>query len=237
MSSRGLGTAHGVGCRAYPKGRSPAVGERRSSESSAEPLGNRRLARVPLPQATPTRIASARSSPRHRDEEPVDPFRAPKNPLQYLPERIDTTQLAILSTEINPQILRRSQILIHKIQMTKTSWDGRYDLEDRTFEFARRVRAFVKRLPRTVCNREDVKQVVRSSGSVGADYIEANEALSKKDFKMRIRISRKESKESRYWLRLLDTHDDVALNSDREHLAQEATELMRIFGSILNRSQ
>jgi four helix bundle protein len=81
----------------------------------------------------------------------------------------------------------------------------RYDLEDRTFAFAAKVRRFVKSLPRTICNIEGVKQVVRSSGSVGANYIEANEALSKKDFLMRIRICRKESKESRYWLRLLDT--------------------------------
>jgi four helix bundle protein len=92
--------------------------------------------------------------------------------------------------------------------MTKTSGSDRYDLEERTFQFARRVRAFVKRLPRTVCNVEDVKQVVRSSGSVGANYIEANESLSKKDFLHRIRISRKESKETRYWLRLLDTHEN-----------------------------
>jgi four helix bundle protein len=73
-----------------------------------------------------------------------------------------------------------------------------YDLEERTFQFAQQVRAFVKLLPRTVCNIEDVKQVVRSSGSVGANYIEANEALGKKDFLMRLRISRKEAKESRY---------------------------------------
>ena len=82
--------------------------------------------------------------------------------------------------------------------MTETPGQPQYDLEDRTYEFARSVRAFVKRLPRTICNTEDVKQVVRASGSVGANYIEANEALSKKDFRMRIRISRKESKETRY---------------------------------------
>jgi four helix bundle protein len=121
--------------------------------------------------------------------------------------------------------------------MTKTSGQGTYDLEDRTYEFARRVRAFVKRLPHTVCNAEEVKQVVRSSGSVGANYIEANEALSKKDFRMRIRISRKESKETRYWLRLLDTREDAELNAERDRLVQESTELMRIFGAILQRSE
>ena len=104
--------------------------------------------------------------------------------------------------------------------MTETPGGGRYDLEDRTYEFARRVRAFVKRLPRTICNIEDVKQVVRSSGSIGANYIEANEALSKRDFRMRIRISRKESKETRYWLRLLDTQGDAALEIEHNALAR-----------------
>ena len=66
-------------------------------------------------------------------------------------------------------------------QMTKRPRDNEYDLEERTYRFARRVRAFVKRLPRTICNEEDVRQAVRSSGSVGANYIEANEAHSKKD--------------------------------------------------------
>lgn len=121
--------------------------------------------------------------------------------------------------------------------MTKTKRDSQYDLEDRTYEFARRVRAFVKRLPRSICNTEDVKQVVRSSGSVGANYIEANEALSKKDFRMRIRISRKESKETCYWLRLLETLDDEALGAERDKLVQESTELMRIFGAILQKSE
>lgn len=111
-----------------------------------------------------------------------------------------------------------------------------YDLEDPTYEFAREIRAFVKRLPRTICNIEDVKQVVRSSGSVGANYIEANESLGKKDFRMRIRISRKESKETRYWLRLLDTEDVAALNGERDRLIQESTELMCIFGAILQKS-
>jgi four helix bundle protein len=121
--------------------------------------------------------------------------------------------------------------------MTKTRGESRYDLEDRTYEFAPRVRAFVKRLPRTICNTEDVKQVVRSSGSIGANYLEANEALSKKDFLMRIRISRKESKETWYWLRLLDTKHDTSLNEERDQLVQESTELMRIFGTILRKSE
>jgi four helix bundle protein len=120
--------------------------------------------------------------------------------------------------------------------MTETADRKQYDLEDRTFAFARDVRAFVKKLPRTVCNAEDVKQVVRSSGSVGANYIEANESLGKKDFRMRIRISRKEAKETRYWLRLLDTRSDTTLDAAREQLVQESTELMLILGAILKKS-
>jgi four helix bundle protein len=112
-----------------------------------------------------------------------------------------------------------------------------YDLEERTYEFARRVRAFVRKLPRTVCNQEDVKQLVRSSGSVASNYIEANEALGKKDFLMRIRISRKESKESRLWLRCLFTGDASALDSERNELIQESIELMLIFGAILRKSE
>jgi four helix bundle protein len=113
----------------------------------------------------------------------------------------------------------------------------RYDLEDRTYEFAKAVRAFVKRLPRTICNIEDVKQVVRSSGSVGANYIEANDSLSRKDFLMRVRICRKESKESRYWLRLLDTRDSSDLDKDRTRMIDEADQLMKIFGAILGNSE
>ena len=88
--------------------------------------------------------------------------------------------------------------------MTKHSKPKRYDLEDRTLKFAKDVRTFIKLLPKTAAHFEDGKQLIRSSGSVGANYIEANDSLSKKDFLMRIKISRKEAKESRYWLRLLD---------------------------------
>ena len=90
---------------------------------------------------------------------------------------------------------------------------------------------------KTIANIEDGKQLVKASGSVGANYIEANESLSKKDFIMRIKICRKEAKESRYWLRLIDTQDDLQLNNELKDLVQEATELMNIFGSILRNSK
>jgi len=120
--------------------------------------------------------------------------------------------------------------------MTKKSNYKQYDLEDRTAEFAKNVRVFVKRLKWSIGNQEDGKQVVRLSGSVGANYIEANEALSKKDFKMRIKICRKEAKESRYWLKLTDTEASPDLEGLRADLVQEATELMNIFGAILQKS-
>ena len=112
-----------------------------------------------------------------------------------------------------------------------------YDLEERTFRFAQRVREFVKKLPKTLANIEDSVQLVDASGSVGANYIEANEAISKKDFAYRIKICRKESKESRYWLRLVDTNGELSLERERKELIQEATELMKIFGSIVQKSE
>jgi len=78
-----------------------------------------------------------------------------------------------------------------------------FDLEERTFQFAEAMRLFIKTLPNTLSMIEDSKQLVRASGSVGANYREANESLSKKDFILRMRISRKEAKECVYWLRLL----------------------------------
>lgn len=112
-----------------------------------------------------------------------------------------------------------------------------YDLEDRTLQFAKAVRSFVKIIQKDLTNLDDCKQLLRSSGSVGANYIEANEALSKKDFIMRIKISRKEAKESRYWLRLIDVLGDPNLEDERLHLVQESQELMNIFGAILHKSQ
>lgn len=110
-----------------------------------------------------------------------------------------------------------------------------YNLEERTYDFARRVNVYVKRLSRTITNIENGKQLTRSAGSVAANYIEANEALSKKDFLMRVRISKKETKESRLWLRLTNpSREDEA---ERTALIQESNELMRIFGAIIENSK
>lgn len=114
---------------------------------------------------------------------------------------------------------------------------NKYDLEERTFEFAKRVIKFCKKLKRTTENIKLIDQVVRAAGSIGANYIEANEALSKKDFVMRIKISRKESKESRYWLRLIVETNNLESDEEGKFLIQESFEFVRIFNSILTKSQ
>ena len=113
----------------------------------------------------------------------------------------------------------------------------KYDLEERTFNFAKDVRLFVKTLPKTLANIEDSKQVIKSSGSVGANYIEANESLSKKDFLIRAKISRKEAKESHYWLRLIDETNNMKDGTESKRLIQEALELKKIFSSIIEKSK
>jgi four helix bundle protein len=112
-----------------------------------------------------------------------------------------------------------------------------YDLEERTFQFAKAVRLFVKTLPKTIANIEDGKQAVKASGSVGANYREANESLSKKDFLMRMKISRKEAKESAFWLRLIYETNNLKNANDAQNLMQEANELKKILSSILKKSE
>ncbi len=112
-----------------------------------------------------------------------------------------------------------------------------YDLEERTYQFAKAVRLFVKTLPKTIAIIEDGKQLIKASGSVGANYIEANESLSKKDFSMRIKISRKEAKESAYWLRLINETNKLKNADEAPSLIQEANELKKIFSSILVKSK
>jgi four helix bundle protein len=91
-------------------------------------------------------------------------------------------------------------------------------------------------LPRNVCDLEIAKQIIRSAGSIGANYIEANEALSKKDFLMRIKISRKEAKECIYWFKIIEI-ENPDFQQEQADLLKEATELMKIFGSILQKSK
>jgi four helix bundle protein len=112
-----------------------------------------------------------------------------------------------------------------------------YDLEERTFQFAKNVRIFVKTLPCTMANIEDGKQLIKSTGSIGANYREANEALSKKDFLMRVKISRKEAKESVYWLRLIYETNNLRNSAEAKILLHEADELKKILSSIVEKSK
>jgi four helix bundle protein len=109
-----------------------------------------------------------------------------------------------------------------------------FDLEERTYKYAKDVFSFVNSCPKTVVNTEIIHQLVRSAGSVGANYIEAREALSKKDFALRVKICRKETKESAYWLRLVEikSSDD---EKTRQELTAETGELLKIFASIVEK--
>jgi len=117
--------------------------------------------------------------------------------------------------------------------MTEIKNSKQYNLEDRTYLFARKIRDFVRIAPKNLANIEYIKQLIRSSSSVGANYIEANEALSRKDFELRIKICRKEAKESIYWLKLIETEE--SLQTEQNNLINECTELMKIFGSIITK--
>ncbi len=111
-----------------------------------------------------------------------------------------------------------------------------YNLETRTKLFAMRVRKWINQLPKSITTNEDCKQLTRSSGSIGANYLEANESLSKKDFQMRIKIAKKEAKESVFWIDLLE-QKNANLEEERLLLSQECHELMNILGAILRNSQ
>jgi len=108
-----------------------------------------------------------------------------------------------------------------------------YDLGERTFKFAQRIREFIKKLPRTTSNLRYIPQLIDSSGSVAANFIESVEALSMKDSIYRKKICRKEAKESRLWLRLIETGNSTDIENERICLINESDELLKIFGSII----
>jgi len=110
-----------------------------------------------------------------------------------------------------------------------------YDLEERIYRFAKACRILIKSLPKTMGNIEDGKQLIRSSGSTGANYIEANEHLGPKDFLMRLKIARKEAKESGYWLRLLSSMNE-SHSQEIDPLQKEALEIKKILSAIIQKS-
>ena len=111
-----------------------------------------------------------------------------------------------------------------------------YDLEERTLEFAKKTINICRKLPKEIINSQLIAQIIRSSGSVGANYREANEALSKKDFSHRMKITRKECKETSYWLELLKQASGN-FNDGIISLSKESNELRNIFTSIINKTK
>ncbi len=121
-------------------------------------------------------------------------------------------------------------------KIVKDQIGRKYDLEDRTLKFSKQIIDLVKGLPKNTINFELSSQVIRSAGSVGANYREANEAFSKKDFCMRIKICRKEAKETAYWLELLKHNNSLEQISLVDRLIDEASQLVKIFSAIVTSS-
>ena len=109
------------------------------------------------------------------------------------------------------------------------------ELEDRFQNFAIRIRDFCMKLKRDVINIEYIKQLIRAGSSVGANYIEASDDLGKADEKMKIKISRRESKEAVYWLNLVITYNDEILERERLELIDEGIQIRKILSTILKK--
>lgn len=107
---------------------------------------------------------------------------------------------------------------------------AKYDLEDRLLAFSKNVFSFSKTIRQDATNKPVISQLVRSSGSIGANYIEANEALSKKDFVHRLKIARKEAKETAYWLDMILDYD---YSDKSKTLLKECVEIKKILSAII----
>jgi len=120
--------------------------------------------------------------------------------------------------------------------MTENKNKKIFDLEERTTEFAKRAIRLCKSLPRNPINDRLSGQITGSSGSIGANYREANDALGKKDFICRLKICRKEAKETIHWLELIE-EANPEFKPRMQELKQEAREIKNIFSAIINKSQ
>ena len=118
---------------------------------------------------------------------------------------------------------------------TSITYKKPYNLGDRTILFATEIRAFIHEIPNNYLNRDDLRQLLRSSGSVAANYAEANEAESKKDFAHKCKLCRKESKECHVWLTIFVAKFSDPQDKKRLELAKEALELTKIFTSIIRK--
>jgi four helix bundle protein len=115
-----------------------------------------------------------------------------------------------------------------------TNGENKYDLEERTAVFGEAAIAFAKRIPVTPVTTSLISQLVRAATSIGANYCEADDACSKKDFRFKIGTCRKESKETKHWLRMVAAATED-LRTDARKLWQEAKELNMIFSAILRK--
>jgi len=125
--------------------------------------------------------------------------------------------------------------MTNEIPITKAT-SKRYDLGDRTAKFGVNIVSFVKKISENSVTRPLISQLVRAGTSVGANYCEADDDSTKKDFIYRIGICRKESKETRYWLGMIAACIP-SLVTETKALSAEAQELNLIFSAILNRSK
>ena len=109
------------------------------------------------------------------------------------------------------------------------------ELEDRFQNFAKAVRDFCTRVKWDIINKEYIKQVIRSSGSVSANYTEASDDLGKADEKMKIKTSRREAKETIKWLDLILTYGDKKLETEKTKLVDEGEQIRKILSVIVNK--
>ena len=115
-------------------------------------------------------------------------------------------------------------------------FSNKYDLEERTAVFAERIIGLCKRCPKNIVTIPCINQLIRCGTSIGANYCEANGASSKKDFKNKIFICKKESKETKYWLRLL-AKTEASIKDECRELWQEAQEFTMIYSKIASNTK
>ena len=120
--------------------------------------------------------------------------------------------------------------------MAENGNQKRYDLEERTLEFSKKIIRLAREFPKNTVNFKLIDQLIRSGTSMGANYREANETETKRDFCFRIRICRKEGKETLYWLQLVE-EANPDFKEKIKVLFQETTELVKIFAAILEKSR
>lgn len=138
--------------------------------------------------------------------------------------RLSKLQKYINNKVINDQVQMLNDNIVNNSSI--------YNLAERTAVFGENVIDFVRKLPKNIINLVLVRQLIRSATSIGANYVEADCAATKKDFKYKISLCKKEAKETVYWLRMM-TKTNIDNLQECDKLQQEAQELLLIFSKIL----